>query len=631
MNSKAFLAIFALSAAVLLPVGGAYADYEPAPMTQSPVVTAVQEYTKDSNYELGSGKSKEGYKLDSGMAGACGKSSNGSVLGTESGFQAGMDQALRVAKTKGDPTFEAADTRKYKGDQGFAQTLTTGQLVTGAQFIYDANHQVLPLSTPGPVEAAMADRITGSGSEVGSAITGVFTTSPLALLTSITGGGGCQPGGVVPESAGGAEGCEGGGGVTESGGGPSQAGAPGGMISTEQKMMTANVNAMASAELASDPQADNSAQSCNKSECSGAQASAAGEDALLNTFCAFDVFGMSLINVANEKAASPCSSRSPTKTYSNVVYMVQQMYKNCFIPMAILFLLPGALATNTKTLISFGFLGGKDEDAASPFAGIMRATIAIFLIPATQLAVSYLIDVGNSLQDCTKDYVSLPLIMLWAHEQAQTFTPDQQGKLIKNLPVVPGAPYLGKFAGMPIAGAQLEQLSGMYLALAELCNEMLHMLSIGLCVISAFEMVMACYLFLMGPLAAAFFAWPSVGRDLFRKAFSTWLDGLVVLSLWKFWWSVVLCCMTARLSVGFINPFDPFEVYYFIAFMCILMIVPFNPFDFKAGELVSLVLMKAEGVAAKVAQGGKGGGSQGKASSAAKGSGGNEGCNAAGC
>lgn len=340
-------------------------------------------------------------------------------------------------------------------------------------------------------------------------------------------------------------------------------------------------------------------------------------------FTALDCMQMYLINVANEDAGTRTSSRALTKSYSEVIWMVQQMYQHCYIPMAILFLLPGAIITNTKGLVSFGFLSGRDDDSVSPWVGIKRSLIAIFLIPATQLAVSYLIDVGNSLESCARDYVSIPLIILWAEEQVQTYGPNQQGKLIENMPVVPGAPYLGKFAGMPKQGAMLEQLSGMYIALSELCNEMMHMLTIGLAVINAFQLVMACYLFLMGPLAAAFFAWPSVGRDLFRKAFSTWLDGMVVLSLWKFWWNVVLICMTARLP--HINPFDPFEVYYFIAFMCILLVVPFNPFDFKAGELVTMVLMKAEGVAAKVAQGGKGGGSGGKGGGGAKGGGGGQG------
>src|SRR5262249_42194953 len=151
--------------------------------------------------------------------------------------------------------------------------------------------------------------------------------------------------------------------------------------------------------------------------------------------------------------------------------------------------------------------------------------------------------------------------------------PEQRGKLIKNLPTVPMAPWRGKFAGMPVAGATLEQMSAMDDGLCELANETFHMLSVGMNVVCGFQVVLICYLFVLGPLCAAFFAWPSVGRDLFRKAFGSWVDGVVVLSLWKFWWNVVLICMTARLTSGLINPFNPFEVYYLVAFMAVMLTV----------------------------------------------------------
>ena len=374
---------------------------------------------------------------------------------------------------------------------------------------------------------------------------------------------------------------------------------------------TEATKALQEANAKLEPQSSQQGEKTNANQCQGSRGGSAGEDAKLLMHSGFDGFLNNLINVANENAGSPCSSRAASKTYANVVYMVQQMYKSCYIPMALLFLLPGAIITNTKTLVSFGILSGKDEDTVSPFTGILRSIIAIFLIPATQLALSYIVDVGNALEESAKQYVSLPLIYLWAEEQVQTFGPDQQGQLLKNLPVVPQAPYLGKFAGMPVKGAVLEQCGGLQDALTELANECFHMFTIGLNVISGFQVVMLCYLFLMGPLAAAFFAWPSVGRDLFRKAFASWIDGVTVLSLWKFWWTVVLVCMTARLESGNINPYDIWEVYYLIAFMSIMLVVPFNPFDFRPGEIVTHVLGKAEGIAAKVAQGGKGGGSSG--------------------
>ncbi|MBX9686775.1 MAG: hypothetical protein K2X27_08740 [Candidatus Obscuribacterales bacterium] len=367
---------------------------------------------------------------------------------------------------------------------------------------------------------------------------------------------------------------------------------------------------------------------CNKarSDAQGNQcaaAGAAGEDAIQCLINGLDGMTLNLVNVANEDAGAPCASNQISKTYNNAVWMVQRMYKSCFLPMAILFLLPGALITNIKTLVGFGILhNNNDEDAVNPFSGILRSVIAIFLIPMTQCIVSYMVDVGNSLQSSCQPYVSIPLILLWAEEQVQIFKPEQQGNPIKNLPNVPFAPWRGKFAGMPVAGAALEQVSGLDAALSELSNECLHILSEGLTIAYAFQIVMICYLFLLGPLAAAFFAWPSVGRDLFRKAFASWVDGVVILCLWKFWWNIVLICMTVRCEQGALNPFDPFEVYYLIAFLCILMFVPFNPFDFKPGEIVGHAMEKAQAVASKVAQGGKGGGSGGGGGGKGGGSGG---------
>jgi hypothetical protein len=340
----------------------------------------------------------------------------------------------------------------------------------------------------------------------------------------------------------------------------------------------------------------------------GSRGSSAGEDSQVQSQTAFESYIDYLINVANEEAGAACSSRAVSKTYANVVWMVQQMYKQCYIPMAILLLLPGAIITQVKVFTHTGFFVEPrmpDPDLASPFIGIARAMVAIFLIPATQLAVSYCIDIGNSLEDVCQPYVSLPLIEMWCQEQIQVLDPNQQGNPVQNIPNIPQAPYRGKFAGMPVGGAILEQMSDMDIALMELVNECYHMLSMGMCVISGFQLVMMCYLFLLGPLAAAFFAWPQVGRTLFRQAFSVWLDAVVVLSLWKFWWNVTLVCMTVRLESGGVDPYNPFEVYYLIAFFAILLVMPFNPFDFHGSALVGFIEGKAAGVVGKVAQGGK--------------------------
>ena len=434
----------------------------------------------------------------------------------------------------------------------------------------------------GPMNVLLDRKLQISPLQVGTNGADVLAAGPFG---SVGGGGGGSAGGISA--------------------------APGSIIANNWAARATAHGSAVDAAMNGDPKAGINQAKSNALGNMASSASAAGEDALICLINALDGMSIHLINVANEEAGSPCSSLAISKTYSNAVYMVQRMYKSCFLPMVLLFLVPGALMTNMKTMIQFGILKGSDEDTVSPFTGILRSMIAIFLIPATQLIVSYMVDIGNSLQSACTPYVNIPLIVLWAEEQVVLFKEDQQGAPIRNLPNVVMAPWRGKFAGMPIRGAILEQVSGMDAALSELANESLHLLSEGLTITHAFQVVMICYLFLLGPLAAAFFAWPGVGRDLFRRAFATWVDGVVILSLWKFWWNIVLIVMTIRCESGALNPFDPFEVYYLVAFCCILMFVPFNPFDFKPGEIVSHALEKAHAVASKVAQGGKGGGGGG--------------------
>jgi hypothetical protein len=359
---------------------------------------------------------------------------------------------------------------------------------------------------------------------------------------------------------------------------------------------------------ASAPGSNASGEQTKGSQNKGSKGGSQGEDAGKNFEYGMEMLHDEyLINVANENAATPTSSRAAIKTYAQAIWMVQQMYKQCFIPMAILLLLPGAIITNAKTLVTFGFLSVKDEDTANPFAGIMRAAIAIFLIPATQLLVSYVIDTANALEYAVSKEVSLPLIFMWAGEQIQTFAPEkQQGGMIKNLKQMETAPFRGKWGSLPVDGGIMEQMSGPDITMTQVVNELSSLLTEGVCIISAFQVVFMCYLFVIGPIAAAFFAWPAgVGRDLFRKTFATWVDGVVILALWKFWWNVVLVCMTIRLQMG-VDIYNEMEVYMFIAFMAMLLFVPFNPFEFKAGEIVTHLLEKGQQTAGKVASG-KGG------------------------
>ncbi len=335
-----------------------------------------------------------------------------------------------------------------------------------------------------------------------------------------------------------------------------------------------------------------------------------GNCAQQNCENAFTNMKLPLINVANENAASPCSAQQPFKDESNVIWMVQQMYKKCYMQMAVLFLLPGALLTQAKSLVSYGLLGNSDEDTSSPFVGIFRAIMAIFLIPATQLTVSYCIDIGNALTEPVAKRVQVETLMNWVKEQAYATDPKNNDGCIKNVDA-----NMGKLQGTPSASAVQERQNDLNVSVQNMFNTINALLSQGLEVLGGFQLVMMCYLFLLGPIAAALYAWPAaIGRDLFKKSFASWLDGVIVLSLWKFWWCIVLLCMVVRLQSGDVDPNSHYEMYYYTAFMGILVMVPFQPFEFRPGEVVSHVLEKAQ-------QGGGGGGASGAGAGAGKGGG----------
>lgn len=334
-----------------------------------------------------------------------------------------------------------------------------------------------------------------------------------------------------------------------------------------------------------------------------------------------------LINVANEQAATPCESDAAYKTYSQVIWMVQKMYKQVYIPMAILFLLPGAILTQVKCLASSSILNSKDEDTQSPFSGIMRSTIAVFLIPATQLTVSYCVDVGNSVTDAVSQEIKrqggVEAILDWAHQQTYHTNCNQNKNFVPNVEPDPSKPESGKISSMDEEGAKFETMTQLSTTMQQCYNSFNQVLSQGLMILNAFQTVMICYLFLLGPIAAAFFAWPSgVGKDLFRKVFANWLDGVVILTLWKFWWNICLLCMAIRLGTAVVNPADQYEMFMYTAFMGVLMFVPFNPFEFRPGEVVSQLISKAQEQAGKSGQGSGAGSGPGGGGGAANSSGG---------
>ena len=314
-----------------------------------------------------------------------------------------------------------------------------------------------------------------------------------------------------------------------------------------------------------------------------------------------------LINVANERSATPIANPNVLyKQVSEAIYMVQRMYREVFVPMAILFLLPGAVVTQVKATVRQGF---NIEQTPNPFEGILRSIIAVFLIPATQVIVSYSIDVGNSMADACKEWVDIPLILDWSHELTYNVKPENHknvisppeaqggvgaaaggggatggggnsggGGLLGGLTSAIGglfgglgswisglfgalmAPFIAAFDGLFGSGGdgiaanipENQTIHEDQLALSQyyqgMVNGTVFFVSLTIIMLTAFQLVYICYLYLLGPLSAALFAWPIVSsRSYFRAVFGKWVEAIICISLWRFYWVTALAIMTQRL------------------------------------------------------------------------------------
>ncbi|MBA3858162.1 MAG: hypothetical protein C0507_14755 [Cyanobacteria bacterium PR.3.49] len=311
-----------------------------------------------------------------------------------------------------------------------------------------------------------------------------------------------------------------------------------------------------------------------------------------NIRCLEDYIPMLLagnINVANEAAGSTSiNTRAPFRPVSEAIGMVQQMYHHVYVPMALLLLLPGAILLQMKIMLSQ--FATQDEDSqGGPLGHILRGMIALFLIPSTQLIMSYSIDVGNSMTYAIGQQFAANEIVQWAAGQ-------QQAKEAQGQPVDRMDPQEFKDQTMQMAAGMINMSMG-----------------IGLLILAAFQLGMSCYLFLMGPIAAALYAWPgSVGR-LFKPVFINWVNATVTISLWRFWWILIVFVMVTRLSwlreIGEYVPNTQWEALMLGCFMVMMMYVPFAPFELKPGELVDRLMEKAKEANENGAGGGKKGGS----------------------
>ncbi len=123
-------------------------------------------------------------------------------------------------------------------------------------------------------------------------------------------------------------------------------------------------------------------------------------------------------------------------------------------------------------------------------------------------------------------------------------------------------------------------------------------LNYGIMVLLAYQVVIVCYLYLMGPIAAAFYAWPGGIGSLFKPVFNNWLNALLNLVLWRFWWCTIVLCMVTRINwlqdIGMYDPTSQWEPLVYTAFLVMLAYVPFHALEFRPGDMVDQIMDKAK-------------------------------------
>lgn len=235
-----------------------------------------------------------------------------------------------------------------------------------------------------------------------------------------------------------------------------------------------------------------------------------------------------------------------------------------FVPMAILLLLPGAMLTQVKSIMAAGnpVLG-----ESNPFEGIQRAMIAIFLIPGTYLVINYSIDLNNSITfsiadeyrqifgtDMYRDAISFHIRAFPVRQPGENRNAlDQQQAQMG--PLLNGTTAFARFEGMmienkiedPVAGIYIappdradEALPAAVIAAKEMFNSTNATFMIAWNILCAFQMIYFYYLWFVGPITAALWAWP---MKSLRGAFPSWCEGVITLGFWSLFWNTSILLM----------------------------------------------------------------------------------------
>lgn len=304
-----------------------------------------------------------------------------------------------------------------------------------------------------------------------------------------------------------------------------------------------------------------------------------------------------------------------------------------FLPIALLLLLPGAVMTQVKAIVA---AGNPAIAQVSPLEGIERSVIAIFLIPGSYLIVNYGIDFANSASyTIASEYRRLFHSDMYKDAmcaEIRAFTPRHHAENDSSLKIPP-------FDKSPINHGLFSPIEKDWGKLFDPCvpvnlaprtrddgaapadtiakrmvlNTVNATMTTTWGILCAFQMAFFYYLFFVGPIMAALWAWPN---KMLRDAFPSWVEGVVTLCFWNFFWH------TTILLMGCFRGCDDTGIIMMTALNFLATASVKHAFDFVG--LQKAAGQKAMELAEKMAEasskdGGGGGGSSGGAKGGAKG------------
>lgn len=297
---------------------------------------------------------------------------------------------------------------------------------------------------------------------------------------------------------------------------------------------------------------------------------------------------------------------------------------NFFVPMALLLILPGAVLTQVRAIIAQGnpILAGQ----SSPIEGIYRAIVGVFLVPCTYLVVNYSIDLGNSLQytiaseyrriqgtDMYEDAMCAEIrafgVRYLKENEGSSAVPPQDKTPRGNEP-------FAKLEGK-IWGKLADPCAGLFLVPANRDDQSMEQGSLGVrlamnmtnagintawSILTAFQMAFMYYLFFVGPIMAALWVWPI---KMFKDALPAWIEGVITLAFWSFFWNVVILIIALTKSESSSG--------LYIVTACNFLASAACKYAFDFAGMMRGAAAEAEKLGAKAAQkGGQGGGKGGK-------------------